>query len=321
MKKFLCGLFAVCVLLFVSCGTDASSEDVDRPVIGVIVSDNSDSSMDMENGLIEGLQKAGYTRETTDIVCKYAGYEGYPLEDICSSMADGTYDAVVCIGAQAAEQFIALGSATPCFVCGVSTVYEIGLTERSDPYVTGILDCFPAEETVALVNALTPDVDKFGLLYMANVMRSESTVNGFCQYLDSVQIDYTLMAVSGVQGVTEVADALIMDGAKAIFIPSDEGVHAELSDLVSLCCDKGVPVYCFETAAVKLGGLATVSCSDSEMGHQTAELVSRFFTGERIIDMPFANANADFCAFNETTASRLGITYPESARYKTVKYS
>ena len=321
MKRIICVALALFALLLASCGGDEGEQVADKLSVGVIVSSRSDSYLDMESGLLEGLEEVGLTRESADIVCKYAGYEGYPIEDICASMAGGEYDAVVCIGAAAAEAFVALESETPCFVCGISTIYEIGLTETYDPYVTGVLDSFPAEATVELARALTPEVEKFGLLYTLDPGAHESAVNDFCQYLDSVQIDYTLRTATDQGAVTEVAAALIDDGADAIFVPSDKWVHSEMGDLTKLCCERGIPVYSSETAGVKLGALAAVSVSDREMGHQAAELVSRYFAGESVSDMPFICGNADFCAFNDTTADRISARYPSSAAYKTVRFS
>ena len=303
----------------ISCEKEEEPEPVvHKARIGVIMSDKGESSLKIEEGITAQLYSMGYTKNTASIVIKYNSEENGWLKNICRSMSGGTYDAVICVGADAAKSFLDLESKTPCFICNIGSAYEIGLKSESHSNATAVISKFPTEELLSFSNGISAG-GKLGLIYCYEDMNSADTVNSVCQYLDGKGIDYSLRAVGSSADVGNVTNALISDGATAMFVPADSVVLEGIDELVAACNQKKIPVLCAEPSGVEAGGLAAFTYSPKNIGKRIASMAGNYLKGEKLRNIPFTNSEIDNLIVNEDTLNALGITVPEDMDHKVVK--
>ena len=333
MKKLTSIFLAVAILIcsamaFTACSeksdtdTGANSDKTksgDSYKFGIILLVENGAFLDMKSGIESGLKAAGYTDENTVIDYKCAQGDTTTLSTICSAMDDGTYDAVFTVATPATQTFVNLESDTPCFFCAVSAPVAAGVItdmEKPDKNATGTSNAIPTSDIIELANTLTPGVDKFGFIYCTAQTNAVNTVTSACEYLDSKNIDYTVKTVETSDDVASVTEALIADGAKAVFVPNDAIVQAGISSLVEICRAEKIPTYCSSATTVVSGCLATLAIDDKGIGEKTAAMCAEYLNGKALADIPAQVVGIDYCSINENTANLLGVEIPSELGYE-----
>lgn len=308
------------VMLFtVSCDGSSNENDGDSYKFGIIAQMENGAFLDMKEGIISRLEEKGYTEENTEIVYKCAQGDATALSTICNSMDDGSYDAVFTIATPATQAFVNLESDTPCFFCAVSAPVAAGVItemESPDKNATGTSNAIPTEEIIKLADNLTPGIDKFGFIYCTAQVNATNTVNSACSYLDSISVDYTVKTVENSDEVASITEALIKDGAKAIFVPNDSVVQSGITALAEICRDEKIPTYCSSATTVESGCLATLAIDDKGIGEKTADMAIAYLEGKAIEDIPAVVVGIDYCTVNESLAETLDVTVPDDIGYE-----
>ncbi len=330
----------ICPVMLASCGENTTnddktnvsdsadnSNDVKGIKVGIITQVENGAFVDMKDGIIAGLAAAGYTEDNSTIDYKCAQGDAAALSTICSSMDDGSYDAVFTIATPATQAFVNLESDTPNFFCAVSSPVAAGvITDMAAPdkNSTGTSNAIPTSDIFELAAKLTPDVKKFGIIYSTATASAADTAKSACDYLDSAKIDYTIKTVDTSDDVASVTEALLKDGAEAIFIPNDAVVQAGISALVEICNDEKIPTYVSSATTVFSGCFATLAIDDKGIGEKTAELALKHIKdGTAVSDIPAIIVNVDYCTVNDAAAKNLGVTVPDEAElgYKVNVYT
>ena len=153
---------------------DATADAKDAK-IGLIAMVENGAFMDMKNGIIDTLEKAGYG----NVEYKCAGGDSSALQSIVASMTDGSYDAVITIATPPTQAVVNVGSDTPDIFCAVSAPVAAGVMtalETPDKNATGTSNAIPVSEIFELAQATTP-VEKYGLIYSGNEDNATNTIN------------------------------------------------------------------------------------------------------------------------------------------------
>lgn len=295
--------------------------------VGIITQVENGAFVDMKDGIIAGLEKAGYTEDNSVIDYKCAQNDATVLSTICASMDDGSYDAVFTVATPATQAFVNLESDTPNFFCAVSSPVAAGVVsdmESPDKNSTGTSNAIPTSDIFELAAKLTPDVKKFGIIYSTATASATATANSAIEYLESADINYTVKTVDTSDDVASVTDALIKDGAEALFIPNDAVVQAGISALVDICNEEKIPTYCSSATTVASGCFATLAIDDKGIGQKTAEMALKYLEdGTKVENIPSVVVGVDYCTVNENVAGILNISVPEESDigYKVNKIS
>lgn len=296
---------AVCATLLVSCGSSKEYK------FGVILQIENGAFIDMRDGILDALQAAGYTDENTEFVVKCAQGDTTALSTIASEMDDGTYDAVFTIATAATQQFVNLGSDTPCFFCAVSdplAAKVVTTFEAPDKNATGTSNAIPVSEIFALANKLTPDVKKFGIIYCTSQTNAVSTAKAAREYFENNNIPYEERAITESSDVKTATEALVAAGVDAIFIPNDQIVQASITSLVEICKENKIPTYCSSATTVSSGCFATLAIDDHGIGEKTVAMALEYLkNGKAISEIPTIVVVIDSCSINSTTASAIGV--------------
>lgn len=330
MKKLLSLLLALTLLTVpvLMSGCEKAPADTDKTPestngtktetykFGIISQIENGAFVDMRDGIISGLEKAGYTDDNTTIDYKCAQGDATALSTICATMDDGTYDAVFTVATPSTQAFVNMESDTPNFFCAVSDPVAAGvITEMQTPdkNATGTSNAIPTSAIIDLAYTLTPDINKFGLIYCTAQANATSTVNSACEYLDSKDINYTVKTVETSDDVASVTEALIADGADAIFIPNDAIVQSGISALTEICKDEKIPTYCSSATTVASGCFATLAIDDKGIGEKTAAMAAEYLKGTAVADIPAIVVDIDYCTINADLAKALDISIPDEA--------
>ncbi len=271
---------------------------------GIITLVENGAFNDMREGIVSGLASAGYTEANTEIVYKCASGDTTTLSSICGSMDDGSYDAVFTIATPATQQFVNLGSDTPCFFCSVSAPVAAGvLSDMASPdkNATGTSNAIPVSDIFDLANTLTPDISKWGFIYCASEVNAANTVSSGEAYLSDAGIDYVSKTINNSAEIATVCEALLADGCDAIFVPNDSVVQSGVTSLVESCRDAGIPTYCCSATTVASGCLATVAIDDKGIGEKTAAMAAEYLSGKAVSEIPSVVVAADYVSVNRDT--------------------
>lgn len=321
MKKLLSILLLLTLLftpLLSSCAKDEKSKDTENDgesyKFGIISQIENGAFLDMRDGIISGLEKAGYTKENTTIDYKCAQGDATTLSTICSAMDDGSYDAVFTIATPATQAFVNMESETPVFFCAVSAPVAAGVVtemEAPDKNATGTSNAIPTSDIIDLAYTLTPDITKFGFIYCTAQANATDTVKSACDYLEEKNIDYTVKTVETSDDVGSVTEALLADGADVVFIPNDAVVQSGISALTEICKEEKIPTYCSSATTVASGCLATLAIDDKGIGEKTAAMAAEYLQGTAIDKVPAIVVDIDYCTVNAALAKELEVTIPD----------
>lgn len=305
MKRMLSLVMAVLMIVTLALPTALAEE---KTTIGIIVQKENGAFLDMKEGILATLAENGYTEETAEIVYQCAQGDATALATIANSM-DG-YDLVFTIATPATQQFVNLESDTPVFFCAVSAPVAAGvITDMATPdkNATGTSNAIPVDNIFALAQALTPDVECFGLIYSTSETNAVNTIESCKQYLDAQGIRYVAKTINSSADVATVTEALISDGCDAIFVPNDSNVQAGVTALAELCMEYKIPTYCSSATTVASGCMATIAIDDVGIGVKTAELALQFLNGTPVAEIPAIVVDADYVSVNTAMLEALAL--------------
>lgn len=315
MKKRVLSMLLTVVMaatVVTGCGSDraSGSSDSDKKKIGIVTMVENGAFMDMKDGIMEEMNAKGYTDENTEFDYQCAAGDASALSSIVNNMTDGTYDMVFTIATPATQAFVNAESDTPIFFCAVSAPTAAGVItdmETPDKNATGTSNAIPVSEIFELAQATTP-AEKYGLIYSGNEDNATNTIEQSKAYLDGQGIAYTV-ATSPTSGDIETAvNALISDGAEAIFIPNDSIIQDGVAKLVEICNEKGIPTYCSSATTVASGCFATLAIDDKGIGAKTADMAIEYLEGKALEEIASQVVGIDYCSINKTAMEALGLT-------------
>lgn len=298
--------------LMAGCGSSAASgsADSDKKKIGVVMMVENGAFTDMRDGVLEEMKAQGYTDENTVYDYQCAAGDAAALSSIVSNMTDGTYDMVFTIATPSTQAFVNAESDTPVFFCAVSAPVAAGVLtdmEHPDKNATGTSNAIPVSEIFELAQATTP-TEKFGLIYSGNEDNATNTIEQAKEYLDAEGIAYTVATAPTAADVETAVNALISDGAGAIFIPNDSVIQDGVEKLVEICNENKIPTYCSSATTVASGCFATLAIDDKGIGNKTADMAIEYLNGTALADIPSQVIGIDYCSVNKTAMEALGLS-------------
>lgn len=327
MKKFflnrriLAGICAAVLLTVFAAGCSFSQQKEYK--FGIITQIENGAFTDMRDGILAELKVSGYTDANTDFVYKSAQGDMTALSTIASSMDDGTYTAVFTIATAATQQFVSLGSDTPCFFCAVSSptaAKVITDMNKPDKNATGTSNAIPVDKILGLAQKLTPNVKKWGVIYCTSQTNAVDTAKSCESYLKKNGIAYEEAAITEASEVKTGVTALLSKGVDAIFVPNDQIVQSSISSLTDACLEAKIPTYCSSATTVASGCFATLAIDDKGIGQKTVDIALRHLKdGKAIPDIPAQVVGIDRCSINRKVLDRLGVSVPGDLGY-TVSY-
>lgn len=305
----LCAMLAASVLT--GCGKDGDNKNSsDKKKIGVISMVENGAFTDMRDGILEEMKAKGYTEENTIYDYQCAAGDASALSSIVSNMTDGSYDLVFTIATPSTQALVNAESDTPNFFCAVSAPVAAGVIsdmDKPDKNATGTSNAIPVSEIFELAQDIKP-VKKYGLIYSGNEDNATNTIKESKEYLDSKNIEYIEKTAPTSNDIETAVNALIDDGAEAIFIPNDSIIQDGIPKLVEICREKGIPTYASSATTVASGCFATLAIDDKGIGAKTADMAIEYLNGTALEDIKAQVIGIDYCTINKETMESLNLT-------------
>ena len=315
---------AMAAAIFTGCGSSDSSEgSADESTvsstsdsaanadskIGIVTMVENGAFTDMRDGIVEELEANGYAEDQIEYQC--AQGDASALSTIVSNMTDGTYDAVFTIATPPTQAFVNAESDTPVFFCAVSAPEAAGVLsdmEAPDMNATGTSNAIPVSEIFDLAQATTP-VEKYGLIYSGNEDNATNTIEQCKEYLDSQNIAYTVATAASSSDVETATNALLADGAQAIFVPNDSIIQDGVDALVNICNENKIPTYCSSATTVASGCFATLAIDDKGIGAKTVDIALEYLKdGKSVEEIPAQVIGIDYCSVSQSAMDAIGLT-------------
>ncbi|MCI6164756.1 MAG: ABC transporter substrate-binding protein [Lachnospira sp.] len=312
MKKFLCVLLSLVMTacVFTGCGSNSAAKD-GKKKIGIVMMVENGAFTDMRDGILEEMKAKGYTDDNTIFDYKCAAGDTSALTSIVGNMTDGSYDLVFTVATPSTQALVNAEAKTPVFFCAVSAPVKAGVItdlNKPDKNATGTSNAIPVSDIFELAQSTTP-AKKFGLIYSGNEDNATNTIEESKKYLDSKGIKYVVKTAPTSNDIETATNALINEGADAIFVPNDSTIQDGISKLVEICNDKKIPTYCSSATTVASGCFATLAIDDKSIGRKTADMAIEYLeNGKKVSEIPTQVVGVDYCTVNKKAMDALGIT-------------
>lgn len=178
--------------------------------------------------------------------------------------------------------------------------------------VTGTSDLNPVNLQIDLFFDFDPTIDKVGFLYTISESNSKVQCDAAEKYITENKAGVTCVTrtVVDTTGITAAVEQLVADGAKAIYIPTDNLLASNMPVVFNALKDDKIPVVCGEAGMVKNGGTFTLSISYKELGKTTGEMACKvLFDGVSASSLP-VQTQTDVSKFefacNKTSLENIG---------------
>ncbi|MCD7867633.1 MAG: ABC transporter substrate-binding protein [Clostridiales bacterium] len=310
MKKRIAALCMVTAVSTAMIAQPVCAEDGETYKIGIVMMVENGAFTDMRDGILEEMEAQGYTEDNTEFDYQCAAGDSAALSSIVANMTDGTYDLIFTIATPSTQAFVNAESDTPVFFCAVSDPVAAGVItelETPDKNATGTSNAIPVSDIIDMVQTITP-VETYGLIYSGNEDNAISTIEQCKTYLDEIGISYVEAISSTSADVETAVNALLSNGAEAIFVPNDSTVQDGVGTLVEICNENQIPTYASSATTVASGCFATLAIDDMGIGAKTADMAIEYLNGTAIEDIPAQVIGIDYCSVSQSAMDALGLS-------------
>jgi len=202
--------------------------------------------------------------------------------------------------------------ATPVIFCGVNTAPEAyGYPAKN---VTGILERFHLEETIAFSRQFSPQIQTFAFLIkdspVAKLIQEQLGTDADKLSARLVAFHQVKTEAQALQVATELrgkADLLLIESLQGVLDAS--GMPVKERKLVAQVVKSFAgPTAATNAYTVKYGALNAVIKTGQEQGNKAAEMLLKAMQGTPIADLPITRNYRGRRMVNVTTMRQLGIT-------------
>lgn len=247
---------------------------------------------------------------TVRVEYKNAQGDAATMKAIAGQFVSEGVDAIIPIATGAAQAAAGTTQSVPIVFSAVADPVAAGLVTSFDSTpsnVTGVSNGIDVGKIFELAAQLTPSVKRYGFVYNAGEVNSQSLVGKAKAYLDAHGMRYEEVTVTSSAEVQQAAKAIVAKGVDAFFIPNDNTVASALPVLAQEALAAHMPVYTTADSMVRDGGLATVGINYTQLGRQTADMVYKVLTGTPISGIPVELVSDSAVVVNRETAAALGV--------------
>lgn len=269
----------------------------------------------VRDGVKKGLTDLGHV-EGTDVAYTYETAQGNPATaaQIARQFVGEAPAVIVAISTPSAQAAVAATSDIPIVFSAVTDPLAAQLVASLDApgaNVTGVSDMAPIGDHIALIQEITPDVKRLGVLYNPGEANSVSSVALLKTEAESAGISVVEAPATKSADVQAAARSLI-GNVDAIYVPTDNTIVSALEAAVGVAIEAKLPLYAADTDSVNRGALAAVGFNYFDVGVQTAALVDQVLKGADPGTIPVVFATGTDLQVNKATAAAIGIELPQS---------
>lgn len=292
--------------------TPAFAADITVAVTAIVEHPALDAARD---GIKEALAAEGFA-DGDQINFVYESAQGKP--EIAAQIArkfvgDGA-TVIVPISTPSAQGAVAATKDIPIVFTAVTDPVAAQLVtslQKPGGNVTGISDMSPLAEHIALIQEITPDAKRIGVVYNPGETNSVVLVERLKELAGPAGLEVVESAATK-SGDVQQATLALVGKVDAIYIPTDNTVVSALEAAVSVAQENQIPLYAGDTDSVPRGAIATVGFNYHNVGLETGKVVARVLKGENPGDIDIGFATGTDLVVNPAAAAKYGITIPQA---------
>lgn len=266
-------------------------------------------------GVKNALDKAGIKY---DVQVGSSGSADTDCQSYAQQMVASGYDLVIAVATPAAmSAYSAVQNAsadTPVVFCAVSDPVAAGLVETMEvpnKNCTGTADAIDIAGQIELIETLQPEIKTLGVFYTTSEANSISQLKTLEAECAKAGIELKSQGIAEASELASAAAALIPQ-VDAITNLTDNNVVDNMNVFLEQANAAKIPVYGSEIEQVKKGCLASASIDYVALGERTGQIAVDILGGKDAKTYPSVTVTDSFLVINPDTASKLGITIPES---------
>lgn len=266
-------------------------------------------------GVKNALDKAGIKY---DVQVGSSGSADTDCQSYAQQMVASGYDLVIAVATPAAmSAYSAVQNAsadTPVVFCAVSDPVAAGLVETMEvpnKNCTGTADAIDIAGQIELIKTLQPEIKTLGVFYTTSEANSISQLKTLEAECAKAGIELKSQGIAEASELASAAAALIPQ-VDAITNLTDNNVVDNMNVFLEQANAAKIPVYGSEIEQVKKGCLASASIDYVALGERTGQIAVDILGGKDAKTYPAVTVTDSFLVINPDTASKLGITIPES---------
>ncbi|MGY3779894.1 tryptophan ABC transporter substrate-binding protein [Streptococcus gallolyticus] len=292
--------------------SDSSKNDVVK--IGILQYVTHDALDEIERGIEDGLAEAGYDSDNAEITVLNAEGDQSKIQTMSKQLVNAKNDVLIGIATPAAQGLASATSDIPVVMGAISDPVGAKLVknlEEPEGNVTGVSNQVPIEQTVELIQEITPNAKTIGVLYASSEDNSVSQVAEFKEDAEAAGINVIEYAVPTTNEITTTMS--VMTGkVDAIFVPQDNTIASAFTTVVNAANAAKIPIYSCVDTMVEQGSIASVAQSQYDLGVETAKIAVKLLAGKKVLEVPVNIVNTGTPTLNLKAAQELGITIPDS---------
>ena len=139
-------------------------------------------------------------------------------------------------------------------------------------------------------------------------------------YLKERGVDSEVKTVTNSSEVQQAGQTLAAD-CGSIYVPADSIVQVAMAQLSEVATKAGIPVLGTDPVMTECGALESVSCTNDNLGAESANLAIDLLNGKTVADVPVNVLPSIDKSVNKETANALGIQIPTDKNFRVISSS
>ena len=239
------------------------------------------------------------------------------LSQIAAQLVADGVDVVVPIATPAAQvmQSVVIDAGIPIIFSAVSDPVTAKLVAQLDApggMITGVSDALNTPMIFDMMLAVSPDMQKVGLLYSKSEDSSKRPIEEAKAYLDAHNIAYVEKTGTNTDEISSAVDALIGEKVEAIFTPTDNTVMSAELAIFEKLNDAGIPHYTGANSFALNGAFFGYGVDYDDLGEETANMVANLLVNKADpATTPVIILAHEVATINTETCQAIGLTMDE----------
>ncbi|MGK7925717.1 MAG: ABC transporter substrate-binding protein [Spirulina sp.] len=273
-------------------------------------------------GVKDELAEAGL-KAGDNLKWQWESAQGNPstAAQIASKFVGDNPDVIVAIATPSAQAAVSATEEIPVIFTAVTDPLGAKLVENMDKpggLVTGVTDLSPIGKQLDLIQEITPDAKRVGVLYNAGEANSVSLVELLKKEAESRNLEIVEATAAQSSNVATAAQSLV-GKADIIYVPTDNTIVSALEAAIQVATENKIPLYAGDTDSVERGAIASLSFNYYDVGRQTGKIVLEVLDGKNPGDIAVQSVEKLQLFVNLKAAEAMGVTIPDSVKSKAEK--
>lgn len=201
----------------------------------------------------------------------------------------------------------------PVVFAAVSDPVGAGVVESLEApgaNLTGTSDYLDTTAVMNLIFAADPDADLIGLLYNVSEDASTAPIAAAKAYLEEKGVRYVERTGTTVDEIMLAAEALVGDGADAVFTPTDNTVMTAELAIYETLAEAGIPHYTGADSFALNGAFLGYGVDYANLGLETGNMIADILmNGKNPAEVPVMTFDNGTATVNTETCAVLGLDY------------